>query len=367
MINIAIIGTGSIASTHLEAFARFSDRCRITALVDRSGGKAYQLKERFGLDCAVYSDYKEVLNLDSVDLVSICTPPSTHADIASDFLLAGKHVLVEKPMAPSLSECDRMLEAAAQGQALLSVVGQNRFYDPIRRVKRVIDAGLAGRIVHTEANSYWWRGRSYYDVEWRGTWENEGGGCVMNHAVHHLDLLLWLRGMPSRVHAVTANTSHRNSQVEDLSIAVLEYEDGGLAQVTSSIVHHGEEQRLVFQGERAKVGIPWQLYASEEGDGGFPRRNPDLEAEIQRAAEEVAPLPYTGHAGQIDDVLRAIETGSRQLLIDGNEGRNTIELIMAIYESAATGKPVMLPLSKDSIYYSRESIIGRAPRFHQQA
>lgn len=115
------------------------------------------------------------------------------------------------------------------------------------------------------------------------------------------------------------------------------------------------------------MGIPWQLYASEEGDGGFPRRNPDLEAEIQRAAEEVAPLPYTGHAGQIDDVLRAIETGSRQVLIDGNEGRNTIELIMAIYESAATGKPVTLPLSKDSIYYSRESIIGRAPRFHQQA
>ncbi|MDU4695475.1 MAG: Gfo/Idh/MocA family oxidoreductase [Paenibacillus sp.] len=367
MINVALVGTGSIAGTHLEAFARFKDRCRITALVDRSGEKAEKLKERFGLDCAIYSDYEDVLKLDSVDLVSLCTPPSTHANLASAFLLAGKHVLVEKPMAPSLSECDQMLEAAAKGDALLSVVGQNRFYDPIRRVKQVLDAGLAGRIVHAEANSYWWRGRSYYDVEWRGTWESEGGGCVMNHAVHHLDLLLWIRGMPSEVQAVTVNTSHENSQVEDLSIAILKYPDGGLAQVTSSVVHHGEEQRLVFQGERAKVGMPWQLYASTEGDGGFPQRNPNLEAEIQQVAEELAPLQYTGHAGQMDDVLRAIESGSRQVMIDGIEGRKTIELIMAIYESSATGKPVALPLSKDSIFYAQERILREAPRFHSKA
>ncbi|MUG88496.1 gfo/Idh/MocA family oxidoreductase [Paenibacillus timonensis] len=367
MINVALVGTGSIAVTHLEAFTRFRDRCRITALVDRSGEKAQKLKERFSLDCEIYSDYEEIVNSDSVDLVSLCTPPSTHANLASAFLLAGKHVLVEKPMAPSLSECDRMLEAAARGHALLSIVGQNRFYDPIRQVKRVIDTGLTGRIVHAEANSYWWRGRSYYDVEWRGTWEAEGGGCVMNHAVHHLDLLLWIRGMPSEVLAVTANTSHGNSQVEDLSIAILKFPDGSLAQVTSSVVHHGEEQRLVFQGEHAKVGMPWQVYASAEGDGGFPERNPDLEAEIQQEAAEVAPLQYTGHAGQIDDVLRAIETGSRQVLIDGNEGRKTIELIMAIYESSATGKPVSLPLPKDSIFYAQESILRKAPRFHPMA
>ncbi|MGG6312740.1 Gfo/Idh/MocA family protein [Paenibacillus macerans] len=367
MIKVAIVGTGSIAGVHLAAYAGFPGRCKVIALVDRQGDKAQKLKEEHALDCGMFNDYEALLDNPELDLVSICTPPYTHAEIASAFLRAGKHVLVEKPMAPSLSECDRMLEAASHSAGILSVVGQNRFYDPIQKVKKVIESGLAGRIVHAEANSYWWRGHSYYDVDWRGTWEKEGGGCVINHAVHHIDMLQWVMGMPTAVQAVTANTSHDNSEVEDLSTAILTFPDGSLGQITSSVVHHGEEQRLVFQGRRAKVSMPWQLYASAEQSGGFPQRNPALEEEIERFAAGIEPLKYTGHAGQIDDVLTAIETGSRQVLIDGSEGRKSIELVMAIYEAAATGKPVALPLSKESIFYAQESIIAQAPRFRRKA
>lgn len=366
MIRVAIVGSGSIAGVHLESYALFPERCKVVALVDRKTKNAELLKAKFGLDCKVVLDYKELLDDETIDLVSICTPPHTHAQMSCDFLRAGKHVFVEKPMALSLEECDQMLAAAEESGRILSVVGQNRFLDPVQKVKHAVDSGLMGKIVHAEVDSYWWRGHGYYEMWWRGTLEMEGGGCVLNHAVHHLDMLQWIMGMPQTVQAVTSNTSHDNSEVEDLSIAILTYPGGRLAQVTSSVVHHGEEQRMVFQGERAKVSMPWSVYASTAKEDGFPQRNPALEEEIERYCAGFALLRYTGHAGQIDDVLSAIENGSHKVLIDGHEGRKTIELVMAIYEAAATGRAVTLPLAKDSIYYTRESILAKAPRFNRK-
>ncbi len=187
----------------------------------------------------------------------------------------------------------------------------------------------------------------------------------MNHAVHHIDLFQWMMGMPEEVQAVTTNLAHRNSEVEDFSTTVLRYADGRLGQVTASLVHHGEEQQIVFQGERAMVKIPWKVRASRQMENGFPESNPELEAEINAQFENLPPVDYTGHTGQIDNVMGAIE-GEQTLLIDGREGRKTLELVMAIYQSGSTGKKVALPLTSADPFYTQAGVLANAPHFYEK-
>lgn len=365
MIRVAVIGTGGISAYHIEAYRIFGERCQIVALCDIYADKAEQVKQEYKLECAIYNDCHNLLSWGDFDLLSVCTPPYTHADIAIDALRAGKHVIVEKPMAASLDECDRMNEAAKAAKKILSVISQNRFDDAIIKLKSVLESGLAGRIVHVQVDSLWWRGYVYYDLWWRGTWEKEGGGCTLNHAVHHIDMFQWMMGMPEQVTAVMSNTSHDNAEIEDISIAILSY-PRALAQITSSVVSHGQAQQLIFQGEKARVSMPWQVTASLAADNGFPLPDPQLEQEIDACANRAPALRHIGHEGQIDDVLTAIENGTDDVLVTGLEGRKTLELITAIYQAAGTGTTVRLPLPADSPFYTRAGIMANAPRFFQK-
>lgn len=365
MIKIAIIGTGAISDTHIQAFQQFPERCRITALVNNEQDKAERKAARYGLDVPIYTDWKDLLADHTPDLAAILLPPFLHAEASIDMLNAGVHVFLEKPMAPTVEECDAILQAAEANDRLLSVVAQNRFKTPTMRLKQVLEAGIAGDIVHAQVDSFWWRGSSYYDLWWRGTWEKEGGGCTMNHAVHHIDLFHWMMGMPDSLLSLVTNLNHMNSEVEDFSTTVFRYDDGRIGQLTASLVHHGEEQRLVFQGERASVSAPWKVAASKPRPNGFPDPDPALEAEIDRFYHRLPEVRYDGHTGQVDNVLGAL-LGEQELLIDGQAGRRTIELVAAIYQSGVQEKPVRLPLSPDSPFYSRAGILANAPRFHEK-
>ena len=194
MIRVAIVGTGGIAHTHMEAYRLWPDRCEVVALVDIIEGKAARFGEEFGLAAETYLSHKDMLEKGGVDLVDVCTPPYVHAPITIDCLQAGVNVVCEKPMAASLEECDAMLKARDESGKLLSIIAQNRFRGPIRDLKALLDSGLAGKVRHAEIDSFWWRAHSYYDLWWRGTWEKEGGGCTLNHAVHHIDMLGWMMG-----------------------------------------------------------------------------------------------------------------------------------------------------------------------------
>lgn len=365
MLRVAIIGTGAICPSHIQGYLQFEEKCQIVALCDLYPEKANQLNEQYHLGAKVYSDYEEMLQKEDLNLVSVCTPPYTHAEISIASLDSGKHVLVEKPMASSLEECDAMLEAAKRNNKQLSVVAQNRFTTPMMRLKHVLDSGLAGDIVHTQVDSHWWRGHSYYDLWWRGTWEKEGGGCTLNHAVHHIDIFQWMNGIPNEITAITTNTSHDNAEVEDLSVAIGKYENGSLAQITSSVVHHGEEQQLIFQGKKARVSVPWKTKASTPKENGFPEENKELEEQLTVEYEKTPSLEYEGHAGQIDNVLNAI-IDNRPVLVDGEQGRQTLELITAIYESSNYQRTVKLPLTEDNPFYTREGLISNAHHFYEK-
>lgn len=365
MINVAIIGVGAIAPAHIKAYQEFSGRCKIVALCDIYPEKAESAAERYGLNVDIYDDHCKMLERDDIHLVSVCTPPYTHAEITVNFLNAGANVICEKPMASSLDECDAMNEAALTNNRILSVISQNRFSTPMMKLKKVLETGLAGPIVHAQVDSFWWRGYSYYNLWWRGTWEKEGGGPTLNHAVHHIDIFRWMNGMPVEVTAVMSNTSHDNAEVEDVSVAIGKYQNGALAQITSSVIHHGEEQQLIFQGKNARVSVPWQVTASKSQENGFPQRDQQLEEKIQNVFDQSDALKYQYHTGQIENVLSAVE-GKDSVLVTGEEGKETLELITAIYQSAITGVAVKLPLQKDSLLYTRDGIIKNAIKFHKK-
>jgi predicted dehydrogenase len=372
-LNIGIIGTGNISRLHIEAYLAFPQRCRIAAFCDIAPEKACEYKTKYALaDTAVYDSVEGLLKAVkdgeiSLDLVSICTPPFRHAETAVACLRAGINVLVEKPMAASLEECDAMLAAEKESGKVLASVAQNRFRDPIASLKEALDSGLAGRVLHAQVDSFWWRGFHYYDLWWRGRWETEGGGCTLNHAVHHIDMLIWMMGLPEEVTAVLTNAAHSNAEVEDLSVAVLRYPQGALAQITSSVIHHGEEQQLIFQCEKARISAPWKVHAGVAGPNAFPLQEHDekLERELNGLVAAWKPLPYTVHTGQIEQLLTALETGADPA-ITGRDGRATIELISAIYKAGASGTTVKLPLAKDDPFYTVKGIMAAVPHFYEK-
>lgn len=366
MINVAIIGNGGICPAHVESYLKFPDRCRIAALVDIVPGKAEKMKERFGLDCETLEDYHELFSR-GIDLADICTPPFTHAFITIDCLKAGLNVVCEKPMAASLEECDAMIRARDESGKKLTIIAQNRFRKEIRDVRALVQSGMAGKVRDVRIDSFWFRAHCYYDLWWRGTWEKEGGGCTLNHAVHHIDMLGWIMGLPERVTSILANTGHDNAEVEDLSVSVMEY-PGALATVTASVVHHGEEQQLVFQCEKAKVSAPFDCFASITHPNGFPEKTPDPEFRKQAEAylATLPEIPYEGHPGQLEAMLTALETGGA-VPITAEEGRRTIELITAIYKSGSLHRSTELPLKKDDPFYTVDGIRSHVPHFYEKS
>ena len=371
MINVAIIGCGNISSAHIGSYLKFPERCKIVALVDIYPEKAEQKKTQFNLpDASVFSSHEEMLEKSKelgINLVSNCTPPYVHAPIAINCMNAGINVLVEKPMATCLAECDEMLEVQKKNGVILSCGAQNRFLNIISKLKELADSGIAGKVRCAHVDSLWWRGHCYYDLWWRGTWEKEGGGPTLNHAVHQIDMINWIqKELPAEVTAVLSNVMHDNSEVEDLSFAILKYADGALANVTASVIHHGGTQSIVLQCEDAKIAAPFSVAAEKSKPNGFGETDAELEKEITEKYNAIPSRKYEGFEGEIDNILTAIETGTEPL-ISGLDGRMTVELITAIYKSGCTKQTVTLPLSKDDEYYTFEGIMKNATRFYKKA
>ena len=353
-IGVGIIGAGHIARTHARAYQTFPEDAEIVAFADIYEDTAREAAEEFGVE-SYYADYKEMLGRDDIDLVSVCTPPFEHSRNSIDALRAGKHVLCEKPMAGSLQECDAMIDAARSSGRSLSQVFQWRYQRDSLMAKALIDEGKLGHVFFGKVDALWWRGLHYYDLWWRGTWEQECGGATLNHAVHPVDTYLWLMGqLPESVSADMGAFTH-DIEVEDLSIAMLRFGDGALGQLTSSVSLHQNLNRIEVCGEEAAVTMPWDVHATKERGRGMAALDEEKQNELREWAESLIPEPeHPGHAAQVQEVLNSLK-GGREPAVTGSEGRKSIEMIIALYKAALTGERVRLPISEEDPYYGKIS------------
>ncbi len=363
MLQVMIVGAGGIAPAHIEGYLAFPDIVNITVIANPTLSRAQGLIEKYKLKAIPITHFEELLS--QVDIISICSPPGTHREIAVKALDAGKHVLLEKPMASSLEDCDAINKASEMGRGKLSVVAQSRFISSIANTMRIIHGEKYGNLLFSQINSFWYRGQSYYDLYWRGVWDIEGGGCTLNHGVHHIDLLLWAKGMPREIISVMSNLNHHNSEEEDISLSILKYPDGTMAQINCSLLHHGEDQKLSFQMEKAGISIPFDIKSNTSRSNGFPEDDQETIDNVKKDFDSLPTLKYEHHIGQIENFLRSIVTDS-PVLIDGREGRKAIELITGIYKSAFTSQAVSFPISKDDPHYSYKGRIKKAVRYHKK-
>jgi len=361
---VALIGVGNIAKNHLEGYLNLKDKCEIKVLCDIFEDKAIAFKNNYNLSCEVVTDYKEILDRADIHIVSVCLPPSFHKQITCDFLKYNKNVLCEKPMAASLSEAREMIRAKDNSLGLLSIISQNRFNKSLMKIKKMLDDNIFGKVVYTRVNSMWFRGSNYYDLWWRGTWEKEGGGCTLNHSVHQIDILLWLLGNPINVYSVIKNYLHSNSEVEDTSLSIIEFENS-IAQLGVSLNDHNEKQEFFLQCEKASISIPWSVKCMKQQENGFPEEDLETEKKLNEIYNSLEDIPLEGHVAQIKNFIDAIEDEER-LIVSAEDGYKALEIITAIYKSSLYKQLIELPLEGNDEFMNKETFIKKMPRFYEK-
>ena len=365
MLKFGIVGAGAIAYVHAQALLELQNEVAIVAVCDNLKDKAEALIQSFNLKAQSFDNLDTMLESVKLDCLCVCLPPALHCDYSCKALERGIHVITEKPMAMSVEQCNLMIETAKKHNCQLGVICQNRYKTAHMRLKAMVEKEALGKVHQVTVNSLWWRGENYYDIWWRGTWEVEGGGCLLSHGVHHLDLLLWLFGRPKSILASISNLAHSNSQCEDFVSAILRFDNGMQANVTVSLVNHGEEQEIILQGERGKLAIPFKIASNRALENGFPEDNPESVAKLQSLYESLAECQYEGHKAQLLHFIKAV-LGQETLETSGECGRDVIEVIMAIYKSSVLKEEVQLPIKADDPFYKHESHIKLMPHFHEK-
>lgn len=356
-IKVGLIGCGRIAHKHVEALlnnnrqAVLHTACDIVPALAEAIGEQYA--EGLGLQglparqVAVCSDYRQLVNRQDIDAVVIATESGKHAEIALAFLEAGKHVLVEKPMALATADADAMIAMAEKNQVKLCVSHQNRFNPTVRKLRQALEAGRFGRIVAGNARILWNRNQGYYtQAPWRGTYEQDGG-CLMNQCIHNIDLLQWmLGGEPVAVQAMLGNFLHPYIEAEDYGSIQVKFANRAIGNVEGTVCVYPQnlEETLTLLGEKGTVVIGgmalnkvqvWQ-FADQL----------DTLADIQQECNKDIDSVYgSGHTPLYADWLEAIKTG-RQPLVNGREGKKAMSIILHAYEAERQGSLVPFGSSK---------------------
>ncbi len=340
-----VVGTGAIAAAHVGAIESLPN----ARLVGVTGGsRAPALAAKHGV--RHFADLAAALADEQVTVVSVCTPSGAHLEAAVAAAQAGRHVIVEKPLEVSVGRAQAVVDAADAAGVKLATVFGSRFADGNRRLQRAVRAGELGRLLQGDATVKWFRSQAYYDSgAWRGTWALDGGGALMNQAIHQIDLLLWIMGDVDEVFAYAGTMAHERIEVEDTLVAVLRYRSGALGQVSAATsLWPGQPKGLEVYGERASVTllddavVRWQ----QHGEDGATRSLLEEDgtgtgvgaAKGATFADPMA-MSFENHRRQIEDFLDAIEH-DRAPLVDGHEGLRSVALVEAIYRSVREGRPV---------------------------
>jgi predicted dehydrogenase len=351
-IRTAIVGTGNIARLHAETLLRVAGKTgevELVAAADTDAGRLAEFAAAYGTG-SVFTDAGALFGAGGVDLVHICTPPGSHLPIALAALDAGAHVVVEKPATLTLAEFDRLVEAEERTGRFVATVSQHRFGSGARRLRELARSGAAGRPLLALCDTVWFRDQAYFDVEWRGRWDTEGGGPTMGHGIHQMDLLLSVLGPWTSVSAV-ARRQARVTDTEDLSLAHVTFANGAVASVVNSVLSPREESYLRFDFEHATVEVR-HLYGYTDADWLLTPA-PGHEREV-RAAWEAGPGDVRSeHLAQFREVLRALRQGTPPPVAT-SDARPTLQLIAGIYASAFGRRPVRATdLTPTSPFYTR--------------
>jgi predicted dehydrogenase len=354
-VRVGLVGCGKVGQIHAAAL-RSLNEASFVAACDTSAERAAAFASRYGI--LPFADVATMRREAAVEAVVIGTPHPLHAAPAILAAQAGVHVLVEKPMAANLRDCDAMLEAARKAGTVLSVISQRRFYEPVRRMRVALDAGKLGRPVLGVFLMYSWRDPAYYESDpWRGKWDTEGGGVLVNQSPHHFDLLRWFMGPVEEISGYWANLNHPGIEVDDSAVAVLRFRNGGLGSVVTSVSQKpGVYTKLHIHGSNgASIGVETDhgaTFIAGVTTAAEPPLNDlwtipgeeHLLAKFQ--AEDTAGFQQIDagshyHALQLRDFLGAIREG-RQPEVTGEDGRAVVEMFTAIYRSHQERRAITL-------------------------
>lgn len=340
-----IIGAGVISAIHARAIEAIGN-ARLVGVYSINKHKSDVLAATY--NCAAYATLEELLAVGEIDIVCICTPSGAHLDAAIKSIAAGKHCLIEKPLEVTVEKCDRIIEAASKGGVKIGVIFPSRFYESARQLKKAIDAQRFGELVLGDAYVKWNRSAEYYQSgKWRGTWEYDGGGALMNQGIHSVDLLQWYMGPVRSVQAVAANIRHKAIEVEDTVVATLQFASGALGTIEcSTAVFPGSLKRIEIAGTKGTAIleesnlIKWE-FTDAVGEDERIKTLMQQGNVSHGGVSNPADISILGHQYQIEDMIRAIQTGSSPL-VDGAEGRKAVEIVEAIYKSALSRQMIEL-------------------------
>lgn len=343
-MGFGIVGCGMIANFHAKAIREAGGE--LIACFDQVPAAAEKLAETYG--CKAYRSLDEFLADPAVEIVTVGTPSGAHLDPAVAAARAGRHIIVEKPLEVTLDRCDAIIDAAEKAGVVLSTVFPSRFHPSSIRLKEAVEQGRFGKLTLGDAIVKWYRTQQYYDSGvWRGTWKLDGGGALMNQAIHSVDLLSWLMGPVAEISAMTGLLAHERIEVEDVAIANLKFKNGAFGTLEATtcawpgylkrIEIHGSTGSAVIEEEDI---IKWD-FAEEAAVDEEVRQSMAAKRSTGGGAADPAAIGHHAHAKQFKDVMEAIQTG-RKPAIDGYEGRRSVEIIVSVYESARTGKVVTL-------------------------
>lgn len=342
---LAIIGTGSIADTHAKAIGEI-ENAGLLGVYNRTKSRAEAFAAKY--KCKCYDEIETMLENDEIDIVCICTPSGAHLEPALSCIKAGKHCLIEKPLEITTERCDKIIRAAHESGVKVGTIFPSRFYEGSQQLKQALSKNRFGALVLGDAYVKWNRTPEYYrSGKWRGTWKLDGGGALMNQGIHSVDLLQWYMGSAKSVQAISSRAMHKNIEVEDTIVAVVEFGNGALGTIEcSTAVFPGSKKRIEIRGTEGSAILEgdelkaWEFRKAEDADEKINNKLNKVSA-TSGGASDPKDISYRGHQRQMEDMINAIEYNHAPA-IDGEEGRKSVALIEAIYESAKTGDKVYI-------------------------